>query len=188
MGWRWWTSTPRPSSGSGTCRSCPATRTRSRSPPTAGLVAFGREDEILVLDVQTLADVTSWPTDPYDNPFGFAWLDAGATLAHGGIQGRLAFRSIPDGQPIGEPREVAPGFTLDLATNTDATRLATLGTDGEIILWDPVTKQAVGEPLVPNRDRSPGAGSGSAPTIGASSSRSSTRTPGPCATPSAPTP
>jgi WD40 repeat protein len=120
--------------------------------PDGRLVAFGLEDEILVLDVQTLAEVTAWPTDPYDNPFGFAWLDGGATLAHGGIQGRLAFRSIPDGQPIGQPREVAPGFTLDLATNTDATQLATLGTDGEIILWDPVTKPAVGEPLVPARD------------------------------------
>jgi WD40 repeat protein len=120
--------------------------------PDGQLVAFGGVDEILVLDARTLAEITSWPTDPYDNPFGFAWLDGGATLAHGGIQGRLAFRSIPDGQPIGEPREVAPGFTLDLATNADATRLASIGTDGEIILWDPVTKQAVGGPLVPNSD------------------------------------
>ena len=156
--------------------------------PDGRLVAFGREDEILVLDVQTLAEVTSWPTDPYDNPFGFAWLDGGATLAHGGIQGRLAFRSIPDGQPIGEPREVAPGFTLDLATNADATRLATLGTDGEIILWDPVTKQAVGEPLVPTSGQQCWGWIWFGSDDGASSSRSSTRTPGRCATPSTPRP
>jgi WD40 repeat protein len=120
--------------------------------PDGTRVALGREVEILVLDARTLADVTAWPADPYDVPLDFAWLDEGATLAHGGVQGRLAFRSIPDGKPIGAPREVAPGFTLDLATNPDATRLATLGTDGEIILWDPATKQAVGEPLVPATD------------------------------------
>jgi DNA-binding SARP family transcriptional activator/WD40 repeat protein len=117
--------------------------------PDGSLFAFGREDEILILDTATLADVSSWQAEPYDNPLGLAWLDGGATLAHGGVGGQLAFRSIPDGEPIGEPREISPGFTLDLATNTDATRLATLGSDGEMILWDPATRQAVGEPLTP---------------------------------------
>jgi WD40 repeat protein len=117
--------------------------------PDGRLFAFGREDEILVLDAETLAEVASWPADPYDNPLAFAWLDDGATLAYGGIGGRLAFRSIPEGQQLGEPREVSPGFVLDLATNADATRMATVGTDGDIILWDPATRQSLGEPLTP---------------------------------------
>ena len=98
----------RPSSGNVSCRNCFVT-VPGRALPDGRLFAFGRENEILILDTETLADVTSWQTASYDNPFGFAWLDGGATLAHGGIEGRLAFRSIPDGQPIGEPREVLPG-------------------------------------------------------------------------------
>lgn len=117
--------------------------------PDGRLVAFGREDEVLVLDAESLDEVASWSADPYDNPLAFAWLDDGATLAYGGIGGKLAFRSIPDGELSGEPREVSPGFVLDLATNSQATRMATLGSDGDIILWDPATRQAVGQPLTP---------------------------------------
>ena len=117
--------------------------------PDGEHVALGRPDEVLILDAETLAEVSSWPTDPYDSPLAIAWLNEGATLAHGGLQGRIAFRSIPEAEPIAQPREVSPGWTLDLATNTPGTRLASLGTDGEVILWDPVTQQVVGEPLVP---------------------------------------
>jgi WD40 repeat protein len=117
--------------------------------PDGRFVAFGREDEILVLDAETLDTVTSWPADSYDQPWAFAWLDDGATLASGGTAGRLAFRSVPDGELVGEPREVSPGFVVDIATNPDVTRMATVGSDGDIILWDPATRQAVGEPLTP---------------------------------------
>ena len=111
------------------------------------LVALTRGPEVLVLATDTLARVTSWPTGQHDAALSLAWLDGGDTLVQGGQAGNLTFRSIPQGKLLGAPRAVGSGAVWDLAASADGTRVASVGGDGALVLWDAATRQVVGEPL-----------------------------------------
>lgn len=111
------------------------------------LVALARGPVVMVLATATLREVASWPTELHDAALSFAWLDGGSTLAQGGEAGTLTFRAIPSGRALGEPSAASPGAIWDLAANSDGTRLASVGGDGALNLWDSATRQVVGEPL-----------------------------------------
>jgi WD40 repeat protein len=115
--------------------------------PDGKLVALARNESVVVLDVATLDEVTSWPTAEYDGVLAMQWLPDSRTLAYGGVLGTLSFRSIPDGKLLDQPRKIASGFLLDLEASPDGSLLASADTDGTVMLWDAATRQQVGQPL-----------------------------------------
>ena len=68
------------------------------------------------------------------------------------MAGSAAWRSEPSPtrQTLVAPRQVFPGFVLDIAANPNGSLLALHGTDGEVVLWDVAAAEPVGEPLVPD--------------------------------------
>ena len=118
--------------------------------PDGRHVAVARGPRIEILDTGDLHQVQTWQAGQYDDVLALQWLDDGRALAFGGKLGRLEIRAFPDGQTLVAPRQVFPGFVLDIAVNPNGSLLALHGTDGEVVLWDVAAAEPVGEPLVPD--------------------------------------
>jgi WD40 repeat protein len=118
--------------------------------PDGRHVAVARGPRIEILDSRDLRQVQTWQAGQYDDVLALQWLDAGRALAFGGRLGRLEIRAFPDGQSLVEPRQVFPGFVLDIAANPTGSLLALLGSDGDVVLWDVAAEAPVGEPLLPD--------------------------------------
>lgn len=117
--------------------------------PDSRHVAVARGPRIEILDARDLHKVQTWQAGQYDDVLALQWLEGGRELAFGGRLGRLEIRAFPEGQVLVEPRQVFPGFVLDMATNPQGSLLALLGGDGEVVLWDLAAAAPVGEPLSP---------------------------------------
>jgi DNA-binding SARP family transcriptional activator/WD40 repeat protein len=109
--------------------------------------ALARDDEVVLLDVETGAELASRPlasrSATAQRATALGW--AAGQLVVGGLDGRLLFL---DGQtlgPVAPPREVSAGFVID-AVEVDGV-VATLGTDGDVRLWDPATWSPIGLPV-----------------------------------------
>ena len=116
--------------------------------PDGNRIALQRHESVEVLDATTLNTLTTWDTGAYDRAMTLAWLDD-QTIAHAGVLGRLAVRDADTGQPIGQPRQLSPGYVTSLAVSPDGSLLASLGTDGEVQLLDTATRTPIGSPLQP---------------------------------------
>ena len=132
--------------------------------PDGRHVAVARGPRIEILDTGDLHQVQTWQAGPVRRRPGPA---VARRRAGAGLRGRnsAAWRSdaFPDGQTLVAPRQVFPGFVLDIAVNPNGSLLALHGTDGEVVLWDVTAAEPVGEPLVPD-PATRGGGSGSPPT------------------------
>lgn len=82
-----------------------------------------------------------------DMPTTAAWSRDGHTLAVGTLGGRLHFLSASDLSPVAAPRLAAAGFLIDQAMSPDGRLLATLGSDGEVRIWDTTSWAPFGLPL-----------------------------------------
>lgn len=112
-----------------------------------GVAAVLRGDEILLVDPGT-GDVRSRgslgsSSSTAGNGTAVAW--AGDDLVAGGLDGRLSFLDGASLDPVAPPREAAAGFVIDLLAVGPL--LASLGSDGDVRLWDVRTWQPVGLPL-----------------------------------------
>lgn len=117
--------------------------------PDGRWAAVARADAVELLDLRSRRTVRSWRGPDLNNVSAMVWSPDGRTLAYGGGNGRVGFRSMPDGTELGPSRLVFPGFTLALTASPDGRWLAGLGTDGELALFDLTSRELVGRPLPP---------------------------------------
>ena len=68
-------------------------------------------------------------------------------MAVGTLGGQLHVLDADDLTTAAPTRLAAAGFVIDMATSPDGTLLATLGSDGDLKLWDTATWQPLGLPL-----------------------------------------
>ena len=123
---------------------------RSRTVALRGdgaVAAVLRADEVLLVDpgtgeVRSRGSLGSSSTTAGDGT-ALAWV--GNDLVVGGLDGRLSFLDGETLKPVAPPREAAPGFVIDLLAVGSV--LASLGSDGDVRLWDVRTWQPVGLPL-----------------------------------------
>ena len=70
-----------------------------------------------------------------------------ATVAVGTLGGYLQVLDSSDLQPVVPRRLTVGGFIIDLAASPDGRYLATLGSDGDLLLWDTSSWQPIGRPI-----------------------------------------
>jgi WD40 repeat protein len=123
---------------------------RARSVAIRGdgrVAAVLRAGEVLLVDPET-AEVRSRgslgsASQTAGDGTALAW--AGDDLVVGGLDGRLSFLDGATLVPVAPPREAAAGFVVDLLAVGPF--LGSLGSDGDVRLWDVETWQPVGLPL-----------------------------------------
>ncbi len=82
-----------------------------------------------------------------DEAVSMAWSTDGATVLVGGLEGRL---HVLDAGTLGRrspARIVSPGWVKDVAISPSGDLAASLGTDGDLVLWDTSTWQPLGRPV-----------------------------------------
>jgi WD40 repeat protein len=109
-----------------------------------GVAAVLRAAEILLVDpdtgqVRSRGSLESSSTTAGDGT-ALAWV--GENLVVGGLDGRLSLLDGKTLEPLAPPREAAAGFVIDLLAVGPL--LASLGSDGDVRLWDVETWQPVG--------------------------------------------
>lgn len=112
------------------------------------VAAVLRTAEVLLVDadtgeVRSRAPLGSASSTAQDGT-AVAW--AGDEVVVGGLDGRLSFLDGRTLEPVAPPREAAAGFVIDLLALGPV--LASLGSDGEVRLWDVASWQPIGLPLV----------------------------------------
>ena len=110
----------------------------------------GRDNLLLDLDPRTGVETRRFRLDNRDLVTSLAWSADGRTLVVGEGTGFIRFLDAENFAPVAPARLIAAGFVADLATSTDGRLLASLGTDGDLLLWDAATWRPYGKPLADN--------------------------------------
>ena len=109
--------------------------------------AVARNGEVLLVDSVTGEEVRSTEpasrSDTARRATALGFTSGG--LVVGGLDGRLLFLDDATLVPLAPPREASAGFVIDVVEVGDV--VATLGTDGDVRLWDPGTWSPIGLPV-----------------------------------------
>jgi WD40 repeat protein len=89
--------------------------------------------------------------DLHDQVSSFAWLRGGQVLAAGSVGGRLYFLSPTTLREVEPTRLIAGGYVMALEASPDGRVMASLGTDGDLTLWDTGTLHPYGKPVSDNQ-------------------------------------
>ena len=115
--------------------------------PDGTHAGLGRGAQALVVDLATGDVVATHDVDPETHVVSLAWSRDGETLVAGLHDGHLVFLdALGDGR-VAPTRQVTGGFVMDLATSDSGDYLASLGGDGDVMLWDTATWRPYGQPL-----------------------------------------
>ncbi|MFD1946781.1 PQQ-binding-like beta-propeller repeat protein, partial [Nocardioides aestuarii] len=121
--------------------------------PDGRRVVLVRGERVVVRDPTTgevVADEPLWSADA-DEPISAAFTPDGEDLLVGSLSG---WRYVLDPETL-EPRVprrlIVGGFVLDVEISPDGRTAATLGTDGDVVLWDTATWRPYGEPVLDDR-------------------------------------
>jgi WD40 repeat protein len=111
------------------------------------VAAVARNGVVLLVDVASGTQIASRslasPSVTARSSTALGW--AAGDLVVGGLDGRLLFLDGRTLEPEAPPREVSAGFVVDVV-DVDGV-VATLGTDGDVRLWDPGTWSPIGLPI-----------------------------------------
>lgn len=116
--------------------------------PDGRLAALARGSRILVLDLASGEVIAERLFKGGEEFFAFGWGPKSDALVAGGVKGRLHFLDVADLRSAAPGRSVVAGWVIDLETSPDGSLLASLGTDGDLRLWDTATWRPVGQPLL----------------------------------------
>jgi hypothetical protein len=109
--------------------------------------AVSRNGDVLLLDVDTGTEVASRRlasrSSTAQRATALGWVSG--ELVVGGLDGRLLFLDGSTLAPVAPPREVSAGFVIDVVEAGDVA--ASLGTDGDVRLWDVGTWSPIGLPV-----------------------------------------
>jgi DNA-binding SARP family transcriptional activator/WD40 repeat protein len=112
---------------------------------TSAVVA--RDNRLLFVDPASGRVVRERSLPDRDSVSSITWSADGRALVVGEFTGQIRFLSADDLQPVAPARLIAAGWVAGVEVSRDGTYLATLGTDGDLMLWDAATWTPYGKPL-----------------------------------------
>ncbi|KGN31259.1 hypothetical protein N798_09360 [Knoellia flava TL1] len=117
--------------------------------PDGRLAAVGRVGMLALVDVATMTEVRRLDDLTTEGqPVGAVTFSAdGRTVVAGDFAGWIHFLGVDDLRPVAPKRLIAAGFVIGARISPDGSVLASLGTDGELTLWDTDTWRPFGKPV-----------------------------------------
>lgn len=121
--------------------------------PDGRLGALARNDEIVLVELEGGQVVRRGPVAGDDDQFvqALAWTNDSRTLVAGADDGRLHVVSAATLKPVAPTRLITGGWVIDLEMTPDGRTLASMGSDGDITLWDTATWRPYGQPVTDDR-------------------------------------
>ena len=117
--------------------------------PDGRTAALARDDDIVLADLETATVVRQARVTKEEGQMvqAVTWSADSTTLVAGSAAGWLHVVSAATLEPVAPPRLITGGFILDLEVSPDGRTLASLGSDGDVTLWDTGTWRPYGQPV-----------------------------------------
>jgi DNA-binding SARP family transcriptional activator/WD40 repeat protein len=116
--------------------------------PDGSRAAVLRNSRVVLVDLPAGQPVIERVVAEDDSLWTAEWTPDGDTLVVGGFAGAVHVLDGSTLQPRVPERLVNAGWVLSLQVDPTGRLLASLGTDGDVLLWDTTTWQPLGTPLV----------------------------------------
>jgi DNA-binding SARP family transcriptional activator/WD40 repeat protein len=115
--------------------------------PDGESAVVARDNRLLFVDPASGRVMGEGSLPDRDAVSSVTWSADGRVLVVGEFTGQIRFLSADDLRPVAPARLIAAGWVADVEVSRNGRYLATLGTDGDLMLWDAATWTPYGKPL-----------------------------------------
>ncbi len=122
---------------------------RAEVAPDGSKVALLRGNRVIVADLDVGGEPVSRAIDDADDlMLSAAWTPDSSSLLVGSQSGRVHFLDAGTLEESAPTRLITGGYVIDVEISDDGAVAATLGTDGDVLLWDARTWKPYGLPVL----------------------------------------
>jgi DNA-binding SARP family transcriptional activator/WD40 repeat protein len=127
--------------------------TATQVSPDGRLAALARNGQIVLVDLATgeVARRGAVASALDQLVQAIAWTSDSRTIAAGADDGRLHVVSADTLEPVAPARLITGGWVTDLEIAPDGRTMASIGSDGDVTLWDTTTWRPYGQPVTDDR-------------------------------------